>query len=70
MVLSRAYKFAEQSQLCSRQRNENYASIIERGLIKEVDQRPLPEAAALASIVTETVTSTPLAFAWPMRHHF
>lgn len=57
-------QIAEQSQLAPASVTKITRQLIERGLIKEVDQQALPEAAALSLSSRKPVTSTPLAFAW------
>lgn len=57
-------QIAEQSQLAPASVTKITRQLIERGLIKEVDQQPPPEADALSLSLPKPAISTPSACAW------
>lgn len=57
-------QIAEQSQLAPASVTKITRQLIERGLIKEVDQQASTGAAALSPSLLKPVASTPSAYAW------
>lgn len=59
-------QIAEQSQLAPASVTKITRQLIERGLIKEVDQQASTGAAALSPSLRKPAASTPSAYAWPL----